>query len=183
MVKLVTPECDFNQKAKPFRLLGVDEQYYEWSDCQGERGTVVAFICNHCPYVQAIISRLVEDVKILLAENIGFVAICSNDAKQYPEDSFEKMQQFARQHQLGFPYLQDETQEVARAYGAICTPDFFGYSSDLKLCYRGRLDEAGIRPAFEGMKHELVEAMRLVAKTGQGPRQQFASQGCSIKWR
>lgn len=182
MVKLVTPEVDFNQEAKAFNLLGTDGQKYQLYDCQGKNGIVVAFICNHCPYVKAIVSRMVVDASDLMAEGIGFVAINSNDAKTYPEDSYEKMQEFAATHSFRFPYLLDDTQAVAKAYGAICTPDFFGYSKHLKLQYRGRLDNHGMKPKDQSLNRELVEAMRLVAQTDSGPKVQHPSQGCSIKW-
>lgn len=182
MVKLVTPEVDFNQEAKAFNLLGTDGQKYQLHDCQGKNGTVVVFICNHCPYVKAIVSRMVIDARDLMAEGIGFVAINSNDAKTYPEDSYEKMQEFAAIHSFGFPYLLDDSQAVAKAYGAICTPDFFGYSKNLKLQYRGRLDSQGMQPKDQPPTRELVQAMRLIAQTDNGPKEQYASQGCSIKW-
>lgn len=182
MVKRTTPECLFGEKAKPFNLQGVDGKYYSLEDCVGTNGLVVMFICNHCPYVKAITKRLVADAKTLYTLNIGVVAICSNDSVSYPEDSFENMQQFAKQHDFPFPYLHDTTQQVAKAYQAICTPDFFGFNQALELQYRGRLDESGMQPASTSAKHELVEAMKLIADTGTGPKQQFPSMGCSIKW-
>jgi len=149
----------------------------------GRKGTVVAFICNHCPYVKAVIDRMVADARVLMSEGIGFVAICSNDGASYPEDSFENMKHFANAHDFPFPYLQDETQAVARAYGAVCTPDFFGYSAERKLKYRGRLDEGRKTPPGPGAPRELVEAMRAIAKTGVVPADQNPSLGCSIKWK
>lgn len=183
MVKLVTPVCDFGLPAKAFELKSVDGKQYSLQDCLGKHGLVVAFICNHCPYVQAILPRLVEDARVLIESGIGVVAIASNDIESYPEDSFENMQILAEQHGFSFPYLLDETQDIAKSYGAVCTPDFFGYSSDLKLQYRGRLDASGIYPSEPGVKRELVESMLLVARTGKGPESQIASQGCSIKWK
>lgn len=178
-----TPVCEFGKKAIDFELLGVDGQHYSLKDCLGEKGLLVMFICNHCPYVKAILPRLIEDVKTLKAAGIGCVAICSNDPIDYPEDSYESMQQLAKEKQFPFPYLVDETQEIARAYEAVCTPDFFGYNSNLELQYRGRLDESGIKSAPAGAKRELVAAMQQVAQTGKGPKEQIASQGCSIKWK
>ena len=141
------------------------------------------FICNHCPYVKAVRTRLVRDCAQLAGRGIASVAIMSNDPADYQEDSFPNMQRVAREYGYPFPYLFDETQAIARAYGAVCTPDFFGYNADLKLQYRGRLDESGMRPAAADAKRDLFEAMRQVGQTGQGPAEQIASQGCSIKWR
>jgi peroxiredoxin len=163
------PLCDFGWKAPDFRLKASDGNMRSLAEVRGAKGTLVAFICNHCPYVKAIVSRLVRDAIELQAAGIGVAAICSNDQVAYPEDSFENMKGFARTHGFTFPYLHDETQEVARAYGAVCTPDFFGFNGGDELQYRGRL--------------ELYEAMMAVARTGQGPREQTASMGCSIKWR
>jgi thiol-disulfide isomerase/thioredoxin len=149
----------------------------------GERGTLVAFICNHCPYVLAVIDRLVRDARELAPLGIGVVAISANDAISYPDDSFPNMKAFAAHHGLPFPYLYDESQAVARAYGAVCTPDFFGFDAGLKLAYRGRLDASRNAPAPAGARRELFEAMRLIAETGAGPAEQFPAVGCSIKWR
>lgn len=178
-----TPEVEFGQKAPDFRLLGVDGQYYSLADCSKKNGLLVMFICNHCPYVKAILPRLIEDVRALEAQGIGCVAISANDPTDYPEDSYENMQKVSNKMGFNFPYLFDVTQEIAKAYGAVCTPDFFGYNSNLELQYRGRLDESGIKPAPAGTKRELVEAMLLIANTGKGPLLQVPSQGCSIKWR
>lgn len=175
--------CDFGWKAPDFRLEATDGKTYSLADLAGEKGTVIGFICNHCPYVKAVIGRIVRDAKALAPLGVTTVSICSNDAESYPEDSFQKMQDFAKAHGFTFPYLHDETQEVARAYDAVCTPDFFGFNADLELQYRGRLDESGSRPARDDAKRELYEAMRQVAETGQGPREQTASLGCSIKWK
>ncbi len=177
------PICDFGWKAPDFELPGVDGKTYTFDDIAGEKGTVVVFICNHCPYVKAIVDRLVRDAKDLMANGIGFVAISSNDAEQYPEDSFDNMKKFAQEHGFPFPYLYDETQEVARRYGAVCTPDFFGFNADRELQYRGRLDESRKEPAAPDARRELFEAMMQVAETGQGPKEQIPSMGCSIKWK
>ena len=169
--------------APEFRLPGTDGRTSALADVAGEKGMVIVFICNHCPYVKAVIDRLVADARLLLAEGIGFAAICSNDAKDYPEDSFANMKRFAEAHNFPFPYLHDETQAVARAYGAVCTPDYFGYGKDLKLKYRGRLDEGRTAPPPAGARRELVEAMRAIAATGAAPADQIPSIGCSIKWK
>jgi hypothetical protein len=144
---------------------------------------VIVFICNHCPYVKAVIDRLVRDAEVLMAEDIGFAAICSNDANSYVEDSFDNMQRFARTHHFPFPYLHDEDQSVARAYGAVCTPDFFGFGADRKLRYRGRLDEGRTTPPPANARRELVEAMRAIARGAKVPADQIPSIGCSIKWK
>jgi hypothetical protein len=149
----------------------------------GERGTVIVFICNHCPYVKAVIGRMVQDARELKGEGVGFAAICSNDASTYPEDSFENMQAFAKNHGLPFPYLHDEDQSVARTYGAVCTPDFFGYDAERRLKYHGRLDEGRTAPPSSSAPRELLEAMRSVAATGFAPSEQKPSMGCSIKWK
>lgn len=166
-----------------FRLPATDGRTYALDDVAGERGTVIAFICNHCPYVIAVIDRLVADARALKQEGIGFAAICSNDAETYPDDSFPNMQRFAEAHDFPFPYLHDESQAVAKAYGAVCTPDFFGYGKDRRLKYRGRLDEGRTTPPPKGARRELLEAMRAVAATNEAPKEQFASIGCSIKWK
>lgn len=178
-----TPICDFGQDAIDFALLGVDEQRWSLADCRGEKGTLVMFICNHCPYVQAIHERLVQDTCALLDIGISSVAIMSNDTKDYPEDSFANMQKIAKQYKYPFPYLLDDTQTIAKSYGAICTPDFFGYNADLKLQYRGRLDASGAMPVSTDTPRELLIAMRLIANSGEGPADQIPSMGCSIKWK
>jgi len=178
-----TPICAFGWKARDFELPGTDMRLYTLADIRGANGTLIMFICNHCPYVHAIIDKLVRDVKDLQALGIGAAAICSNDADTYPDDSFENMKRFAAEHGFTFPYLHDESQEVASAYGAVCTPDFYGFNSDLELQYRGRLDESGKQPATPDARRELYEAMKQVAETGAGPREQVPSMGCSIKWR
>jgi peroxiredoxin len=178
-----TPICDFGTPAPDFSLPGVDGATWTLADCRGERGLLVVFMCNHCPYVQAIRDRLVRDAQELAALGVKTVGISANDVQNYPEDSFENMQRVAREWALPFPYLYDESQEVARAYGAVCTPDFFGYNADLQLQYRGRLDASGRNPAPPDVRRDLFEAMRQVAETGRGPETQIPSMGCSIKWR
>ncbi len=178
-----TPVCDFGTPAVEFALRGVDERMTTLADCAGPRGLLVMFICNHCPYVKGAIERIVRDCRELAAHGIGCVAIMPNDVAAYPQDSFENMQRFAREHDFCFPYLIDETQAIARAYGAVCTPDFFGYNAALELQYRGRIDAGGRSEPPPGAPRELFEAMRAVAETGQGPREQTPSMGCSIKWR
>ena len=179
----VPPAAELGMSAPDFALPGTDGRTYRFADVQGKNGTVVVFICNHCPYVKAVIDRLVADARALLQEGIGFAAISSNDAKSYPEDSFDKMKRFAKEHAFPFPYLYDELQTVARDYGAVCTPDFFGFDKDRKLMYRGRLDEGRTTPPPPNAKRELLEAMRHIAKTGKPPAEQNASIGCSIKWK
>jgi peroxiredoxin len=183
MVSLQTPVCEFGKAAPDFSLPGVDGKTWTRDDCKGERGLLVMFICNHCPYVKAVIRRIVRDAKELAEHGIGCVAIMSNDPSDYPEDSFDNMQRVARELDFPFPYLLDESQDVAKAYGAVCTPDFFGYDADMGLQYRGRLDESRKETAPEGVRRDLFEAMKLVAATGRGPEQQVPSMGCSIKWR
>ncbi|MEF2552884.1 thioredoxin family protein [Aurantimonas sp. A2-1-M11] len=177
------PICDFGWKAVDAELPGVDGKDHRIFDHTGENCLLVVFICNHCPYVKAVIDRLVRDARDLAALGIGTVAISSNDAERYPEDSFERMQDFARQHDFPFPYLYDADQSVARAYGAVCTPDFFGFDGDLGLQYRGRIDASRKAAAPEGTARDLFEAMRRVAETGKGPAEQIPSIGCSIKWK
>jgi peroxiredoxin len=176
-------ELVFDGPAENFSLPGTDGKTYSLRDVSGEKGTVILFICNHCPYVIAVIDRLVADARMLMKEGIGFAAICSNDAKAYPEDSFEKMKTFAKAHTFPFPYLHDESQEVARKYGAVCTPDFFGFGSDGKLKYRGRFDEGRTSPPPPGARRELVLAMRQVAENNKVVAGQTPSIGCSIKWK
>ena len=175
------PICDFGWKAPPFTLPGTDGRSHSLQQLSGRNGTLIAFICNHCPYVKSVIGRLVRDAADLSLLGINTIAINSNDASQYPEDGFEAMKDFAAAHHLPFPYLHDETQAVARAYGAVCTPDFFGFNAHLELQYRGRLD-ASRKDLVPDARRDLFEAMRQVAETGHGPREQIASMGCSIKW-
>jgi peroxiredoxin len=169
-------------KARDFTLKGVDGRSYSLADVRGPKGTLVVFICNHCPYVKASIERIVAEASALRAIGIGTIAIMPNDPQAYREDSFDNMQVFARQHGFGFPYVIDESQEVARAYGALCTPDFFGLNARDELQYRGRLDASRMTP-LAGARRDLFEAMKQVSETGRGPEQQFASMGCSIKWK
>lgn len=176
-------EAVLDTKAPDFRLPATDGRTYTFANVAGEKGTVIVFICNHCPYVKAVIDRLAADARTLMAEGFGFGAICSNDASGYPEDSFDNMRRFAEAHQLPFPYLHDGSQAVARAYGAVCTPDFFGYDKEARLKYRGRLDEGRTEPPPKGARRELVEAMREIAATGEAPAEQKPSIGCSIKWK
>ncbi|WP_462328610.1 thioredoxin family protein [Thiohalocapsa halophila] len=183
MVSLETPVCDFGQPAPDFSLPGVDGNTWTRDGCKGPNGLLVMFICNHCPYVQAVRERIVRDARELAALGIGSVAIMSNDPADYPEDSFEHMQQVAAQYGFPFPYLLDESQAVAKAYGAVCTPDFFGYNADLGLQYRGRLDASRKEAAPTDVRRDLFLGMKQVAETGQGPAEQIPSVGCSIKWR
>ena len=178
-----TPVCDFGKKAEDFKLKSTNNKFLSLEQIKGKNGTLIMFICNHCPYVKAVIKRLVEDVGVLQKEGIGVAAIMSNATEQVEADSYENMQIFAETHGFTFPYLIDETQDVARTYDAVCTPDFFGFNAGNALQYRGRIDEAGVKPASENTRRELLEAMRLIAKTGRGPHEQIASMGCSIKWR
>ena len=183
MARTQTPVCDFGAAAPDFDLPGVDGRRWTLQACRGPNGVLVMFICNHCPYVKAINRKLVRDARALALLGINSVAINSNDAIAYPEDSFANMRRVARENDYPFPYLADETQEVARAYGAVCTPDFFGYNADLELQYRGRLDESGKSPDAGDVRRELYEAMKQVARSGTGPAQQVPSVGCSLKWR
>ena len=183
MAALHPPICDFGAAASDFSLPGVDGKHWTLADCRGPRGLLVMFICNHCPYVQAVITRIIRDCRELAELGIGSVAIMSNDSAAYPADSFANMQRWSQELAFPFPYLLDADQSVARAYGAVCTPDFFGYNRDLQLQYRGRLDASGRQPAPAGTPRELFAAMSEVARSGQGPREQMASIGCSIKWR
>jgi peroxiredoxin len=176
-------EIPLGSRAPDFSLQATDGRTYALKDVAGEKGAVIVFICNHCPYVKAVIGRLAADSGVLMGEGVGFAAICSNDAENYPEDSFVKMREFAKRHDFPFPYLHDETQTIARAYGAACTPDFFGFDRDLRLRYRGRLDEGRATPPPPGARRELLEAMRAVAAGGLAPADQVPSIGCSIKWK
>ena len=176
------PVCDFGWKAPDFALPATDGKTYRLADIRGPRGTLIMFICNHCPYVTGAIDRIVRDARALAEHGIGVAAICSNDAESYPQDGFDRMVEFAAAHGFPFPYLHDESQQVARAYDAQCTPDFFGFDAELGLQYRGRLDEGG-RQAKPGARRELYEAMMQIAETGRGPETQTPSMGCSIKWK
>ncbi|MBI5040829.1 MAG: thioredoxin family protein [Gammaproteobacteria bacterium] len=183
MVRLETPVCDFGRPAPDFALPGVDGKVWTREDCRGPKGLLVMFICNHCPYVKAVLDRILRDTRELRAHGIHSVAIMSNDPTDYPEDSLENMRKIARDLDFPFPYLYDETQAVAQAYGAVCTPYFFGYNADLQLQYRGRLDASRKEAAPADVHRDLFEAMRDVALTGVGPAEQIPSMGCSIKWK
>lgn len=183
MVSLETPICDFDLPAIDFSLPGTDGKIWTLDDCRGDNGLLVMFICNHCPYVKAILDRLVRDTNELKQLGINTVAIMSNDIADYQEDSFDNMQSIAKEQGFNFPYLLDETQQTAQAYGAVCTPDFFGYNKDLQLQYRGRLDASRKEAAAPDARRDLFEAMKQIAETGRGPQQQIPSMGCSIKWR
>jgi peroxiredoxin len=183
MVSLQTPVCEFGKSAIDFNLPGVDQKQWTLEKCAGERGLLVFFISNHCPYVKAIRKKLVRDTLELMTLGINSVAIMSNDTVAYPEDSFENMLRISKEFNFPFPYLLDETQGVARACEAVCTPDFFGYNAALELQYRGRLDAAGPKSDDDGQTRELFEAMKQIAETGKGPQDQIPSMGCSIKWR
>lgn len=182
MAVMQTSVCDFGWKAPDFSALGVDGKTYRLAEIKGPKGTLVMFICNHCPFVKANIARIVSDAKELAAHGIGTVAIMPNDPVNYVEDSYDNMKKFAVQHGFTFPYVYDETQEIARAYGAICTPDFYGFNAALELQYRGQLDDGRPNAPPSGAR-DLFDAMVQVAETGQGPRDQIPSMGCSIKWR
>jgi peroxiredoxin len=178
-----TPIADIGWPAAPFTLKGVDSRFHSLEQLAGRRGTVVMFICNHCPYVKAVLPRIIRDAIELKALGVNMVAINSNDAEAYPEDSFAQMKLVARELNLPFHYLLDDTQDVARAYDAVCTPDFYGFDADLRLQYRGRLDASRKEAAPEDAPRELFDAMRLIAHYGYGPAEQHPSMGCSIKWR
>ena len=182
MASLQTPVCDFGWKAVDFDLPGVDGKHYTLTQVRGEKGLLVMFICNHCPYVKAVRSRIVRDCAELKQHGIGSIAIMSNDTADYPEDSFDNMVKVAREFKFPFPYVLDETQETAKAYDAVCTPDFYGFNTKLELQYRGRLD-ASRKDAAPDARRDLFEAMLQVARTGQGPQEQIPSIGCSIKWK
>ena len=177
-----TPICNFGEKAKDFHLLSTENKKVSLDDIKGENGTLIIFICNHCPYVKAVIKDIAQDAKFL--ENLGIksAAIMSNDVKNYPEDSFENMISFSKLHNFSFPYLIDESQKVAKEYGAVCTPDFFGYNKNLELQYRGRIRELkNLKPITKG-DSDLKDAMKLVSTSGKGPTKQIPSMGCNIKW-
>ena len=178
-----TPICDFGKKAEDFKLKSINNKFLTLNDVKGDKGTLVMFICNHCPYVKAVISDIVNDCKLLQNLDVSSVAICSNDVINYPEDSFDKMIEFSNSNNFNFPYLHDETQEIARKFDAVCTPDFFGYNKNLELQYRGRIRELkDLKPIRSG-ETELYLAMKMIAETGRGPKDQISSMGCNIKWR
>ncbi len=177
-----TPICDFGQAAKSFELKSTNNEIISLSDVWGKNGTLIMFICNHCPYVIAVIKNIVEDCKNLRKLGIKSVAICANDSINYPEDSFDKMIEFSKNHKFNFPYLIDKTQEVAKNYGAVCTPDFFGYNKDLELQYRGRIRELNNLKVVSSGESDLFRAMKQISETNMGPKNQIPSMGCGIKW-
>ena len=178
-----TPICDFGKKADNFELKSTDNKVISLNDVKGENGTLIMFICNHCPYVKAVIDNIVEDCKNLESHGIKSVAVCSNDVKNYPEDSFENMIKFSKKYNFNFPYLFDETQEVAKNYDAVCTPDIYGFNSSLKLMYRGRIDSGVMNSKETDINRDLFNAMIKIKDEGVGPQKQFNSFGCSIKWK
>jgi len=182
MVLMNTPLCNFGEKMHSFKLLNIDNSFIDSASITGEKGTLIMFICNHCPYVKAVIDLIVETSNELKKIGINSIAIMPNDIKKYPEDNFERMIEFANQNKMSFPYLLDENQTAAKNYGAVCTPDFFGFNSNKELNYRGRLIEMNNLKAIS-KKNELLEAMTIIASTGNGPKQQYPSAGCSIKWK
>ncbi len=182
MVSLQPPLCDFGWKARPFDLLGVDGKRHTLENSCGKNGLLVMFICNHCPYVKSIRERIIRDTLELQQHGINSIAIMSNDPSEYDEDSFDNMKLISQQYHYPFPYVWDETQQIAQDYGAVCTPDFFGFNANLELQYRGRLD-ASRKEALPNVSRDLFDAMLQVARSGQGPREQIASMGCSIKWK
>ena len=178
-----TPICDFGKKAENFKLKSINGNLVTLDNVKGKNGTLIMFICNHCPYVKAVISDIVDDSQILSDLGINFVAICSNDVENYPEDSFDNMIKFAKNNNFNFPYLHDESQEIAKKYNAVCTPDFFGYNKNLELQYRGRIRELrDLKPIRDG-DSELLLAMKEISLTGSGPKNQIPSMGCNIKWK
>ena len=184
MVSLNTPLCDFGWKAQPFSLMGVDDKTWTLDKARGKNGLLIMFICNHCPYVKAILPRLINDLSELNQFGIKSIAISSNDVINYPEDSFEHMKTLSILNNFSFPYVFDDSQSIAKSYNAICTPDFFGFNKDLELQYRGRFDSTGrgVEPPV-GNRRDLYEAMKLISKTQKGPETQFSSIGCSLKWK
>jgi peroxiredoxin len=179
---LKTPICDFGKSAIDFELKSTDNEIVKLNDFKGENGTLIMFICNHCPYVKAIIDDIVTDCKNLKEIGIKSLAICSNDPINYPDDSFDNMIKFSKNNDFNFPYLIDETQEIAKKYGAVCTPDFFGYNKNLELQYRGRIRELkDLKPVRTG-ESDLYKAMKQIAETNKGPNEQIPSMGCGIKW-
>ena len=177
-----TPICDFGKKAVNFNLKSTENKIISLEDIKGDNGTLIMFICNHCPYVKAVIKEVVKDSKELEKNGVKSLAIMSNDTKNYPEDSFENMIQFAKIHEFNFPYVIDENQEIAKSYGAVCTPDFFGYNKNLELQYRGRVREMKDLKPVQESESDLLTAMKLIVKTEKGPEKQIPSMGCNIKW-
>ena len=177
------PICDVGKKAIPFELKSTDDKILKLEDMTGKNGTLIMFICNHCPYVKAVTKDIVEDCKNLKKYGINSIAICSNDPVNYPEDSFENMVKFAKENYFDFPYLTDETQEVAKSYDAVCTPDFFGYNKNLELQYRGRMRELKKLIPVRSGESDLFQAMKQIAETGKGPKEQIPRAGCGSKWK
>ncbi len=175
--------CDYGWSAPDFELPGSDGQPHSLAEVRGANGTLVMFICNHCPYVKGVIDLLVAEARAVQAMGIGVIAVMPNDTGTYPQDGLGPMGELAAEKNFSFPFVIDETQEVARAYNAVCTPDFFGFNAELGLQYRGRLAEIKDAKAVPGARRDLYEAMKAVAETGAGPRDQTASMGCSIKWK
>ena len=182
MVLTKTPICNFGEKANSFELKGTDGKIHKLEDHLGRNGTLVMFICNHCPYVKAVIDDIVHDCKHLEKDGVKSLAVMSNDTNDYPEDSFDNMINFAKKHRFVFPYLIDQTQKVAKKYGAVCTPDFFAYNNKLELQYRGRFRELRDLKPVRNSESDLLKAMRLIIQTGKGPKEQIPSMGCNIKW-
>tara|TARA_B100001113_G_C20830415_1_gene500810 strand:- start:130 stop:684 length:555 start_codon:yes stop_codon:yes gene_type:complete len=182
MVLTKTPICNFGEKAHSFKLKGTDDKIHNLEDHLGKNGLLIMFICNHCPYVKAVIKDIVNDCKLMEKEGLKSIAIMSNDTKNYPEDSFENMITFSKKHGFTFPYLIDETQEIAKKYGAVCTPDFFAYNNKLELQYRGRIRELKDLKPVSNSESDLLKAIQLIVKTGKGPKNQIPSMGCNIKW-
>ncbi|HTY98578.1 MAG TPA: thioredoxin family protein [Rhodocyclaceae bacterium] len=183
MAALSPPVCNFGWQAADFDLPGTDGKRHSLASARGPRGLLAMFICNHCPYVKAVLDRILRDARELQALGVGCIAIASNDPTDYPEDAWEPMVKLAKDKDFPFPYVFDESQAVARAYGAVCTPDFFGFNAEMQLQYRGRLDASNKETAPPDARRDLFEAMKQVAATGRGPRDQIASIGCSIKWK
>tara|TARA_Y100000590_G_C15031271_1_gene755143 strand:+ start:17 stop:571 length:555 start_codon:yes stop_codon:yes gene_type:complete len=182
MVLTKTPICNYGEKPHSFKLKSVDNKIYKFEDLIGKNGTLIMFICNHCPYVKAVIKDIVNDANTLKNYGVGALAIMSNDTKNFPDDSFDKMIEFSKKNKFNFPYLIDETQDVARKYGAVCTPDFFGYNGKLELQYRGRIRELKDLKPLDFGESDLLAAMKMISKTGKGPKDQVPSMGCNIKW-
>ena len=182
MVLTKTPICNFGEKAKDFNLLSTENKKISLNDVVGEKGLLIMFICNHCPYVKAVIKDIVEDVKYFESLGIKSIAIMSNDVKNYPDDSFENMIAFSKLHGFTFPYVIDDTQETAKKYGAVCTPDFFGYNKNIELQYRGRIRELKNLKPVRKADSDLLVAMKQISETGKGPENQIPSMGCNIKW-
>ena len=183
MASLETPICNFGWRAENFNLLGVDGKHYDLEAARGQNGLLIMFICNHCPYVKAILERIVRDTTELYQHGINTIAIMSNDPSDYPEDSFDNMTLISKEFNFSFPYVLDESQQIAKNYGAVCTPDFFGFNNKLELQYRGRLDASRKESAPADARRDLFEGMLMISKTAKGPDSQIPSIGCSIKWR